>query len=67
MRISVAIIEDDTLSAQKLSHGLTEFGQRNEHTFSIARFEDGRSFLQNYQPKYDIIFMDIKIDRKSVV
>lgn len=61
MRISVAIIEDDTLSAQKLSYGLTDFGQRNEHTFSIARFEDGRSFLQNYQPKYDIIFMDIKM------
>lgn len=61
MRISVAIVEDDGLAAQELARCLIEFGQGDGHTFSLSRFEDGSSFLRNYKPSYDIIFMDIKM------
>ncbi len=61
MNISAAIVEDDTLSAQNLAHCLIEFGQGNGYTFSLSRFEDGNSFLRDYRPRYDLIFMDIKM------
>lgn len=61
MRISAAIVEDDGSAAQELERQLTCYGQNNGHTFSISRFSEAGSFLQDYQPRYDVIFMDIKM------
>ena len=61
MRISVAIVEDDTSAAQALEHHLARFAQGNGDTFATVRFAEAGSFLQDYQPRYDIIFMDIKM------
>lgn len=61
MKISVAIVEDDEISAQELQHNLFQFGEKGGHTFSVFLFENADSFLQDYQPRYDIIFMDIKM------
>lgn len=61
MRISTAIVEDDGTAAQELERQLTCFGQNSGHTFAVFRFSEAKSFLQDYQPRYDIIFMDIKM------
>lgn len=61
MNVLVAIVEDDISAAHKLEQYLTEFGSENEHEFSVSQFRDAVTFLQNYQPRYDIIFMDIKM------
>lgn len=61
MNVLIAIIEDDISAANELEHCLTEFGMQNKHTFSISRFGDAVGFLKDYQSRYDIIFMDIKM------
>lgn len=61
MTISAAIVEDDNLAAQELECCLSQFGRESGRTFSISRFDEAGSFLQNYEPRYDIIFMDIKM------
>lgn len=61
MRISVAIVEDDASAVQALEHCLSQFGQKGGYTFSLSRFGSADSFLRDYQPRYDIIFMDIKM------
>ena len=61
MRISVAIVEDDASAAQALEHHLARFAQESGDSFVTARFSEAGSFLQNYQPRYDLIFMDIKM------
>lgn len=61
MRIAAAIVEDDGAAAQELERHLALFGARHGHAFSIARFGEAGSFLRDYQPRYDIIFMDIKM------
>lgn len=61
MRVSIAVVEDNAAAAQELERCLTEFGQKNGHTFSVSRFGEAGNFLRNYQPRYDIIFMDIKM------
>lgn len=61
MTISAAIVEDDDLAAQDLERYLAQFGRENGCTFSVSRFGEAGSFLQSYEPRYDIIFMDIKM------
>lgn len=61
MRIDVAIVEDNMPAAQELERCLTSFGQENGHVFSISHFGEAGSFLKDYQPRYDVIFMDIKM------
>lgn len=61
MRISVAVVEDSASAAQELERCLARFGEQNGHTFSVSRFDNAGSFLRGYQPRYDIIFMDIKM------
>ncbi len=61
MRISVAIVEDDTSAVQALEYHLARFSQESGDTFTTAHFAEAASFLQDYQPRYDIIFMDIKM------
>lgn len=61
MRISVAIVEDDASAIQALEHHLARFAQESGDAFTTARFSEAGSFLRDYQPRYDIIFMDIKM------
>lgn len=61
MRISVAIVEDDGAAARELERQLERFGQSSGHSFSVSCYGEAKNFLQNYQPRYDIIFMDIKM------
>ena len=61
MRISVAIVEDDASAVRELEHSLSQLGQAGGHTFSVSCFHSADSFLQDYQPRYDVIFMDIKM------
>lgn len=61
MRISAAIVEDDHFAVDELKKYLIRFGEQIGISFSISHFADGTSFLQNYQPRYDVIFMDIKM------
>lgn len=61
MRLSIAIVEDDVSAARELEHYLILFGERNGHTCSVSHFGEAVSFLRDYQPRYDLIFMDIKM------
>lgn len=61
MRISVALVEDDTFAVKELESYLIRFGKQSGNSFCISHFMDGKTFLQNYQPRYEIIFMDIKM------
>lgn len=58
--ISVSIVEDDDNSAKILTDFLSKYSEESGVHFSIIRFKDGLSFLDNYQ-KTDLIFMDIEM------
>ena len=61
MRITAAIVEDDPSAAQALEHHLALFGEKHGCEFSVARFGEADSFLRDYQPRYDVVFLDIKM------
>ena len=60
--IRIAIVEDEKSAADELSEMLSRYAAANlgggTHFFDIVRFDNAVSFLANYRPVYDIIFMD---------
>ncbi len=57
--VNIAIVEDDIREADIIEKFINEYGNSNNKTFNIERFENAVSLLENYRHIYDIIFMDI--------
>lgn len=57
--IRVAIVEDEKKESEILARYLNQFSKENNEEFSISLYKDAISFLDNYEPNFDLIFMDI--------
>lgn len=57
--IRVAIVDDDEAARLSLAQCLKYVEETQHISFSIRRFSSGTAFLFNYQPVYDLVFMDI--------
>lgn len=58
---SVAVIEDNKKSLETLERELVRYKSETGEEFRLFHFNDAEAFLTNYKPKYDIVFMDIKL------
>ena len=63
MTYRVAIVEDDRKSAENFEQLITEFGKEKKIDFTIFHFSDGDEITTDYRPQYDIIFLDIEMNR----
>lgn len=61
MKLHAAVVEDEREAAEELKRFLTEFGQQEGAEFTIFPFDSASQFLRQYQPVYDIVFMDIRM------
>lgn len=59
--IRVAIIEDEPSCVQNLRNQLQRFEEENQTVFQITVFRSALELVGNYQPVYDILFMDIEM------
>ncbi len=59
--LRIAIVEDEDVAAAQLEACLEKYCSQYQLEYSGERFSDGEAFLQNYVPRYDIVFMDIKM------
>ena len=59
--IRAVIVEDDKTSADLLENHLKKYSKEKNIVFSIDKFDNAISFLENYKNKYDIVFMDIEM------
>ena len=59
--LNVAIVEDDKREADRLAEFLRRYAQDNGIRFNVKLFDSGIKFLDTYQAKYDIVFMDIDL------
>lgn len=55
----VAIVEDQEEDCKLLRNYLCRYEQEKKTGFHIDIFHDGMSFVSEYKPVYDIVFMDI--------
>ncbi len=59
--INVAIVEDNISAAKALEDCVKTYQASFGEQFNIIHFPDAISFLTNYRPIYDIVFMDIEM------
>lgn len=59
----IAIVEDETEFSTQLQEYLTQYQKEQDVAFKISVFHDGAEILENYQPLYDIILLDIEMPK----
>jgi len=59
----VAIVEDEAGFATQLQEYLKQYEEENDVRFKISVFGDGAEILEDYQPLYDIILLDIEMPK----
>ena len=61
MKRVVAIVEDDPAEANVLKSHFARYAPNSGEEFDIKWFQDGDTFLNDYQPIYDLVMMDIDL------
>ena len=64
--ITVAICDDSKPMLESMKTCLEEYGNTINHELHIFSFESGEELLNNYNCRYDIIFLDIKMPGMSL-
>ena len=59
--LNIAVVDDTQSDADTLLGYLSRFESENNLKFKIERFNDGMAFVSEYKPRFDVIFMDIKM------
>lgn len=59
----IAICDDDQSFIQDLKINLERYAVDTGREFYFFEFHDGIELLENYQPDFDLIFMDIKMEK----
>ena len=57
--IKIAIVEDTETAADCIEECLLKYQQERRQPFFIDKYKSGLSFIVDYKPYYDIVFMDI--------
>ncbi|MDC4232923.1 LytTR family DNA-binding domain-containing protein [Actinomyces sp. B33] len=61
--IRIAIVEDEPVSRKLLTDYLARYEREHCESFDVAVFDDGATITRTYRPRYDIILMDIQMER----
>ena len=61
--LRAAIVEDEDRPARDLEDCLNRYCQSRGIACAAERFQDGKNFLEQYSPRYDLIFMDIRMPK----
>lgn len=59
--LNIAIVEDDSAAARSLVSALERYSSEKGLTVKTTVFDYAESFLNNYKPVYDVVFMDIML------
>ena len=63
MRWSIAVVEDTLETRNQIVSFIERFEQEANESFLVHIFQDGDEIIDEYVPKYDIIFLDIEMKR----
>lgn len=59
----IAIVEDDKRTQEQLKRYVLQYFEGREKGVSVAVFSDGDEILEQYSASYDLIFLDIQMQR----
>jgi DNA-binding LytR/AlgR family response regulator len=61
--IRVGVVEDDPGSIDRLLAHLDRFQRESGERFHVGAFHDGADVIEDYRPDWDILLLDIQMDR----
>ncbi|MDE0573599.1 LytTR family DNA-binding domain-containing protein [Demequina sp. B12] len=61
--IRVGIAEDVAANRTDLLNHLARYSEENGTEFDISEYEDGADLVENYRPRFDILFLDVEMAR----
>ena len=61
--IRIAIVDDDPHDRQVLREQLITYETNSKEKFEISEFDDGEKLVKDYQPAFDIILLDIEMEK----
>jgi len=61
MVINIAIVDDEENFRDTIKEYIARFSGEIKHDFNVTEFKNGINFLNNYNPIYDVVFMDIQM------
>ncbi len=61
--LRAAIVDDDVESINKLKEYLGKYSKEMNEPVNIASFEDSAQFIFDYQPIYDVVFLDVQMPK----
>ena len=64
--LSVAVVEDNENDASALLKALERYQSETGEVINFTRFKDAESFLTNYKPVFDVVFMDIMLGESGL-
>lgn len=59
----IAICDDEQIFIKELKKILKRYADEADKTFCFFEFHDGIQLLENFQPDFDLIFLDIKMEK----
>ena len=61
--VSIAIVDDDKEDILTLERHIARYFAEKGGEYGIASFYDGSELMRDYAPKYDIVFLDIDMEK----
>ena len=56
--VNVGIVDDNARDRSQVESLLRRFEDENSLSFQIRQYDDGAALLENYQPDFDVVFLD---------
>ncbi len=63
--ISIAILDDEKIAIEETKKCLETYFKETGDEANINEFDDATSFINNYTPRFDLIFLDIQMAREN--
>ncbi|MGT2715978.1 LytR/AlgR family response regulator transcription factor [Streptococcus respiraculi] len=60
--MNIAIVEDQKVEQERLSKYITDYCQTIKRPIEITCFNDGIDIISDYQPRFDIIYLDVEME-----
>src|SRR5690625_604587 len=60
---SIGIVDDTPRDREVIGQYLKQYSHQHPLQYQARQFEDGAALLENYQSNFDVIFLDIQMER----
>lgn len=61
--IRIGVVEDDSADLRRILNYLDRFQHEQGEHFVVSTFDDGEAIVERYTPVYDIVLLDIEMQR----